>query len=302
MHCQRIVALDVGERRIGIAVSDPLGLTAQGLTTLMRTTPAKDFDQLARIMAQYETNLLLIGLPRNMDGSLGAQAQRVYAFSSRLSCFDWKIRYWDERLTTKSAHRTLIEADVRRAQRKQVVDKLAAVYILQGFLDAGGWREDGGAPLPRALGCARWRAALPPKSLKARGPLPNGGKRTTETTTDQTIDQTIDQKGQHAAMNGEREDQNMDQENLIELVDEDGKTIRFEHVMTVNYEDEDYVLLSPAEPVEDMQEDEVLVLRIEDDEDGNEVYVSVEDDALVEQVFERYVELANEDEDEDEGE
>ncbi len=138
MH--RILALDIGERRIGVAVSDPLGITAQGVETIETRGAQRDRERIAQLAAQYETKRLLLGLPRSMDGSEGFQAQRVREFAAGLEDMGFEIRYQDERLTTASARRTLIEGGVRRQKRKQVIDKLASVYILQSYLDAGGWK------------------------------------------------------------------------------------------------------------------------------------------------------------------
>lgn len=138
---QRILALDVGEKRIGVAVSDPLGFTAQGVETIFTQGWSNDRARVKQLAAQYETDRLLIGLPKSMSGEIGPQAQRVQEFATQLIEDGLKVRYWDERLTTVSAHRALIEGDMSRKKRKQVVDKVAAVYILQGFLDAGGWKD-----------------------------------------------------------------------------------------------------------------------------------------------------------------
>lgn len=138
MH--RILALDIGERRIGVAVSDPLGITAQGVETIETRGAQRDRERIAQLAAQYETKRLLLGLPRSMDGSEGFQAQRVREFAAGLEDMGFEIRYQDERLTTASARRTLIEGGVRRQKRKQVIDKLASVYILQSYLNAGGWK------------------------------------------------------------------------------------------------------------------------------------------------------------------
>jgi putative Holliday junction resolvase len=138
---QRILALDVGEKRIGVAVSDPLGFTAQGVETIFTQGWSNDRARVKQLAAQYETDRLLIGLPKSMSGEIGPQAQRVQEFAAQLIEDGLKVRYWDERLTTVSAHRALIEGDMSRKKRKQVVDKVAAVYILQGFLDAGGWKD-----------------------------------------------------------------------------------------------------------------------------------------------------------------
>lgn len=138
---QRILALDVGEKRIGVAVSDPLGLTAQGVETIFTQGWSNDRARVKQLADQYQTDRLLIGLPKSMSGEIGPQAQRVQEFAAQLVEDGLKVRYWDERLTTVSAHRALIEGDLSRKKRKQVVDKVAAVYILQGFLDAGGWKD-----------------------------------------------------------------------------------------------------------------------------------------------------------------
>ncbi len=137
---RRVLALDVGDRRIGIAVSDPLGLTAQGLETYTRAidNEAADVAHILALLQAYAPVLLLFGIPRNMDGSYGPQAEKVRAFSkSVLSAWNGEYDFFDERLTTVSAERVLINADVSRKKRKQVVDKLAAVVILQAYLDSG---------------------------------------------------------------------------------------------------------------------------------------------------------------------
>lgn len=135
---QRILAFDVGEKRIGVAVSDPLGITAQGLETYHRSGETeKDVRYLLAIAARYKPVKLLFGMPRNMNGSYGMQAETTKAFADAvLEGWDGEYDFADERLTTLAAKRVLLEADMRRDKRKQVIDKLAAVIILQGYLDA----------------------------------------------------------------------------------------------------------------------------------------------------------------------
>jgi putative Holliday junction resolvase len=131
------MGLDVGEKRIGIAVSDPLGWTAQGHSVLQRTTLDNDLAALQELCRQLECQLLVIGLPRNMNGTLGPKAEEIQKFAGQLQeLTGLPIVYWDERLTTRSAERVLLEADLSRRKRKQVIDKVAAVHILQGYLDA----------------------------------------------------------------------------------------------------------------------------------------------------------------------
>lgn len=134
----RILGLDVGERRIGLAVSDELGLTAQGLPTLERTALKADLARLEELVAEYAAEKVVVGLPRNMDGSLGQQGNRILDFIERLQGRIPKIPVvpWDERLTTKAAERVLLEADTSRSKRKKKVDQIAAVLILQGYLNS----------------------------------------------------------------------------------------------------------------------------------------------------------------------
>ena len=139
----RYLGVDLGTRRIGVALSDELGLIAQALPTL---EPPKEEDTLAAIQALIDRHgvaEVVVGLPKNMDGTLGPAAEKALAFAKRLEEGGRvKVTMWDERLTSKAAERLLIEADVRRAKRKRTVDQMAAVLILQGFLDRRRRQED----------------------------------------------------------------------------------------------------------------------------------------------------------------
>lgn len=134
----RILALDVGDKRIGIAVSDPLGFTAQGIETFHRTgDETADAAYILSVAEKYKPVKLLFGMPRNMNGTYGPQAEKVKAFADTiLADWDGEHMFYDERLTTVSAERILVDADMSRKKRRQVVDKLAAVVILQGYLDS----------------------------------------------------------------------------------------------------------------------------------------------------------------------
>ncbi len=132
----RIMALDVGSKRIGVALSDPLKITAQGLQTFQRTTLEEDIKGLWKLIDEHEVSQLVVGLPKNMDGSLGFKAEEVQQFIADLTAErSIEVIWIDERLTTVSAERVLLEADVSRAKRKKVIDKMAAVVILQSYLD-----------------------------------------------------------------------------------------------------------------------------------------------------------------------
>ncbi|MDE0205408.1 MAG: Holliday junction resolvase RuvX [Candidatus Tectomicrobia bacterium] len=132
----RLMGLDVGDRRIGVAVSDELSLFAQGLLVLERRGLAADLSALGRVIAEKDVRRIVVGMPRNMNGSYGPQAEKTAAFMKSLetSC-DRPCVAWDERLTTRQAERVLISADQRRSKRKTVRDKLAAQLILQSYLD-----------------------------------------------------------------------------------------------------------------------------------------------------------------------
>ena len=136
MMNKRIVALDVGDRRIGIAVSDPLGITAQPLETYTRVGYGPDARHIAQIAKQYETDQILCGLPRNMDGTQGFQVEKVREFAVKLEEMGLVVSYYDERMTTMLAEGALLEANMRREDRKKRVDMVAAVVILQSYLDA----------------------------------------------------------------------------------------------------------------------------------------------------------------------
>jgi putative Holliday junction resolvase len=132
----RILALDLGKKRIGLALSDPLGITAQGLPTLQRTRIREDLDALAKLAAEHEVVLFLMGNPLHMSGAEGRQAGYAHEFGGRLAARTGiEIRYWDERLTTVEAERVLRESGVSLEKRKRAVDRLAAVILLESFLD-----------------------------------------------------------------------------------------------------------------------------------------------------------------------
>jgi len=133
----RILGLDVGARRIGIAVSDPLGLTAQGLPTLQRRNRRYDQSELRRVVREYEVSEIVIGNPLRMSGQTGAQAEKMAVFAEQIQQeLSLPVHLWDERLSTAEGHRLLDETGIRDARRKEVIDKMAAVLILQSFLDA----------------------------------------------------------------------------------------------------------------------------------------------------------------------
>ena len=132
----RIMGLDIGDKTIGVAVSDLMGLTAQGVTTIKRVGKKKDIEAIKQIIAEKQVNKIVSGLPKNMNGTVGPQGEKVQKFCELLKEeTNLPIEFWDERLSTVAAERSLIEGNVRRENRKTVIDMLAAVIILQGYLD-----------------------------------------------------------------------------------------------------------------------------------------------------------------------
>ena len=246
---KRLIGLDYGESKVGVAVSDPLGLTAQGLETLYATGWRDLIKRVSRISGEYETDEIVLGLPYAMNGAVGPQAQAVMEFGERLKAEGFCVHYWDERLSTASARRVLIEGSVRRDKRRKVIDKLAAVTILQNYLDANSasdYHNDTGATENEITGGA---------------------------------------------------DMDMDMDNIVELVDENGQSVEFEHLQTIEYKGQSYVLLTAVEPSDELGEDEVLILRIDIDESGEETYSSVDDEEIEEAVFQMYVDMVEDDDD-----
>lgn len=132
----RIAGLDVGDKTIGIALSDPMGIIASGITTIIRKDLDSDLKTLIKFIEDNSVEIIVVGLPKNMNDTIGPQAQRVMNFANRLrDKTGLKLIYQDERLTTVSANRVLMESKVRRENRKKVIDKIAASYILQTYLD-----------------------------------------------------------------------------------------------------------------------------------------------------------------------
>ena len=133
----RTLGLDVGTKTIGVAVSDALGFTAQTVTTIRRSNLKTDLAALKALVEEYEARCFVVGLPLNMDGSEGPRAEATRRFVDVLTqTFGLPVELWDERLSTVAAQRTLLEADLSRAKRREVIDQMAAQFILQGWLDA----------------------------------------------------------------------------------------------------------------------------------------------------------------------
>lgn len=134
---EKLLGLDIGSKTIGLATSDLLGMIATPLETIRRSKFSKDIEALRHIVSEHNIQGFVLGLPVNMDGTEGSRCQSIRSFARNLGeHFDYPIHFWDERLSTAAVERTMLEADISRQKRAENVDKLAAAYILQGYLDA----------------------------------------------------------------------------------------------------------------------------------------------------------------------
>ncbi|QCR32974.1 Holliday junction resolvase RuvX [Lysinibacillus sp. SGAir0095] len=135
----RIMGLDVGSKTVGVAISDALGWTAQGIETVKINEETGDFgiERIKELVKEYAVTEFVVGFPKNMNNTVGPRGEASNNYKKLLEeTFQLPVKLWDERLTTMAAERMLIEADVSRKKRKQVIDKMAAVMILQGYLDS----------------------------------------------------------------------------------------------------------------------------------------------------------------------
>lgn len=132
---ERLIGLDVGDRTIGVAVSDLLMITAQGVTTIRRKNFKEDIEELKKIIAEYNVTKIIVGIPKMMNGSIGIQGQKVIDFTEKMKKkIDLPVDFQDERLTTALSEKLLISADVKRKKRKQIIDKIAAIEILSTYM------------------------------------------------------------------------------------------------------------------------------------------------------------------------
>ena len=236
-----LIALDVGERRIGVAGNDALGITVQPITTIQRTHIQEDIGKILNIVNERGAQAIVAGLPYNMDGTLGFQAQRVEKFCQTLKeASDLPIYFFDERLTSAQSEKELIQLGMRRDKRKQVIDRLAAVHILEGYLQ------------------------------RQRAQTAREGKKMSE----------FDESSA-----------------IVELIDEDGNEVTFEHVLTLAHNGDSYAFLIPLEGLEEEEEDEgMVVLKIVPGEEGedSDSYEGVEDELLLEELYSLYLQEVEE--------
>ena len=146
-HSPRILGLDVGSKTIGLAVSDPLGITAQGLETIRRQNKRLDFEQLDRVIREYQVTEIVVGLPLRMSGADGIRAEKMQGFAEQLrQRFQGPVHLWDERLSSAQANRVLRDSEMSIKRRGEVVDRLAAVLILQSWMDHREMKQNSQSP------------------------------------------------------------------------------------------------------------------------------------------------------------
>ena len=236
---ERIICLDIGDARIGVAVSDATRLIATPIDTIYRVGWGPDTKKVVEICQQYETTQVLAGWPLNMDGTAGFQSEKVKNFCAQLEKAGLTVYYQDERLTTVTATNALIEGNMHRAERKHNVDKVAAAVILQQWLDT--------------------------------------------------------QRNRQQTQQMQQEESKMD-ENIIELIDdESGESVQFLHLATLLHEGKEYIAVTDAEV--DDEECGVFFMEIVT-EDGADSYSPVEDEALQEALFQQFVAMMDEEDDE----
>ena len=239
---ERILALDIGDVRIGVAVSDMTRTIATPVEVIKRVGFGPDVKRIAALCQQYETTEILSGLPLNMDGSEGFQAEKVKLLCQQLEKAGMTVYYQDERLTTVTAEEALLEGNMHRAERKQNVDKVAAAIILQQWLDT--------------------QKTLPADEVY------------------------------------ESEEQTMEQDNIFEMIDEEGNAVAFQLLANLELNGKEYIAMTPDVDSDD-EECEVVLMSIETDENGEEYYDVVEDEDLQEKLFADFMKLMEEADDEE---
>ncbi len=240
---ERIICLDIGDARIGVAVSDATRLIATPIDTIYRVGWGPDVKKVVAICQQYETTEVLSGWPLNMDGTAGFQSEKVRKFCEQLEKAGLTVYYQDERLTTVTATNALIEGNMHREERRHNVDKVAAAVILQQWLDT-----------------------------------------------------------QRNAMEQQQQQEETTMENnmeIIELIDEEGATVQFRLLAGIEYEGAQFLAVTDDLSEDDEGECNVFILLV-DGEGEDATYEMVEDEAVMQAVFTKFLQMMDEEEEDDE--
>ncbi|HSK69543.1 MAG TPA: Holliday junction resolvase RuvX [Candidatus Limnocylindria bacterium] len=252
----RLLGLDYGDRRVGVALSDPQGRLATPWGVIPHRGWGPTAREVLRLLRETGAEYVVLGLPRSMDDSLGAQAREAMGFAGRLRELGARVEYSDERLSTVEAGERLRALGLTARESRDKVDQSAAAIILQQYLDRAAGSDD----------------------------------------TDRRDAKVTDNMDRNAAQQPEDTDSN-----IVELTDEDGVTTQFEYLSTIEHKGESYVvLLAPQdEGAENEDEGEVVILKIQQDEKGEDTYVSCDSDELEQEVFDIFMDEMDEEEDED---
>lgn len=251
---KRILGLDIGDKRIGIALSDPTRRIASPHSVYQRVGYGPDTRFFVALAKELDVAYIVSGLPYNMDDSLGGQAEKVQALCGQFRQAGLDVRYMDERLSSFEAEEALLEGRLSREERKKRIDMVAAAIILQDYLDQHPARE----------------ANEEEQAMDEQKKVPE-----TEII----------------------EDEYDEEDYIVELTDEDGVTTAFEYQATIELDGEEYiVLMAPPEEDEDEDEGGVVIMKIEEDENGEDMYVSIEDEDLLQKVFDLFLEHLDEEE------
>ncbi|NLA53938.1 MAG: Holliday junction resolvase RuvX [Clostridiales bacterium] len=263
----RILGLDVGDKRIGIALSDERQIIASPHSVYHRIGYGPDSRYFLGLAQEQNVAYIVAGLPFNMNGSLGPQALKVQEFCQQLVKAGLRVEFIDERLTTKSAEMALIQGGMRREDRKETVDKIAAALILQSYLDSNA------------------KSTPVEESLKS-------------TAHDHQEEYIMDKTNKDLPENEVEVMEEEYESNIVELTDEDGETTAFEYQATLEYEGQEYVVLMLAEEDEEEEDEDgsVIIMKIEEDENGEDTYVTVDDEEVAQKVFDLFLEYLDEEE------
>ncbi|MDD4316135.1 MAG: Holliday junction resolvase RuvX [Clostridia bacterium] len=244
----RKIAFDVGDVRIGIATSDPTGIIASGYETFTRTKSLdKDMKYLASVVKERQCDEIIIGLPLNMDGTEGRRVEIVREFGEKFKKYvGIDVLYQDERLSTVSAEKALIESGMRRDKRKTVIDKVAASIILQSYLDKINTRSK--------------------NKMK-----------------DEKNDVIND------VTNDENDVEMIEEDEVVTLTDDDGKDTDFYVLAELDYKDKWYIYLEPVELNEEYEEGEIIIFELGENEEGEEIFIPIKDEKLLQEVFELFM-------------
>jgi putative Holliday junction resolvase len=283
----RVLGLDLGTKTIGVAVSDVFGWTAQPVCVIRRGPG--EMGELAALIARYGAARFLLGYPRNMNGTAGPRVRETEAFAALLrKKFSLPVLFWDERLSTVAAERALLEADLSRAKRKQVIDQTAAAMILQGYLDSLS------GPAGKRARPRRNELTLPLKKsmMMPENAICGGGTGMADKIKPELSEET---------------DEDVQLIDSVLLTDDEGVEHEFMHLETLQVDGGTYFVLLPVgaedededdEEDEEDEEMEAIILKLEKNEKGEEVLVDIEDDEEWEKVSDAWDELDDDDDDE----